>query len=92
MRTWQRRFVRGGIPVLAGRPWRGRPEVYGPDVRLAIVATATSAQLDGEPAWTHAMIAGELAGTGVSASQVGADTGRAGAGAALGPGLTEPPR
>ena len=40
-------------------------------MRLAIVATATSAPPDGEPAWTHDMIAGELAGTGISASQVG---------------------
>jgi hypothetical protein len=45
--------------------------VYGPDVRLAIVATATSAPPDGTTAWTHASIVGELAGTGISASQVG---------------------
>jgi transposase len=71
VRTWRRRFVRDGIPALADRPRSGRPEVYGPDVRLAIVATATSAPPDGEPAWTHDMIAGELAGTGISASQAG---------------------
>jgi len=70
-RTWRRRFARGGIPALADRPRSGRPEVYGPDVRLAIVATATSAAPDGTTAWTHASIAGELAGTGISASQVG---------------------
>lgn len=70
-RTWRRRFARGGIPALADRPRSGRPEVYGPDVRLAIVATATSAPPDGTTAWTHASIAGELAGTGISASQVG---------------------
>jgi transposase len=71
VRTWRRRFARGGIPALSDRPRRGRPEVYGPDVRLAIVATATSAPPDGASAWTHASIAGELAGTGISASQVG---------------------
>jgi transposase-like protein len=43
VRAWRRRFVRGGIPVLADRPRSGRPGVYGPDVRLAIVAAATSA-------------------------------------------------
>jgi transposase len=71
VRTWRRRFVRDGIPALADRPRSGRPEVYGPDVRLAIVATVTSAPPDGEPAWTHDRIARELAGTGISASQVG---------------------
>ena len=49
VRTWRRRFARGGIPALADRPRSGRPEVYGPDVRLAIVATATSAPPDGTP-------------------------------------------
>jgi transposase len=71
VRTWRRRFARGGIPALADRPRSGRPQVYGPDVRLAIVATATSAPPDGTTAWTHAAIAAELAGTGISASQVG---------------------
>ncbi len=71
VRTWRRRFARGGIPALADRPRSGRPEVYGPDVRLAIVATATSAPPEGTTARTHAMIAGELAGTGISASQAG---------------------
>ena len=70
-RTWRRRFASGGIPALADRPRSGRPPVYGPDARLAIVATATSAPPDGTTAWTHAAIAGELAGTGISASQVG---------------------
>jgi RNA-binding protein YlmH len=35
------------------------------------VAIATSAPPDGTTPWTHALIAGELAGTGISASQVG---------------------
>jgi transposase len=70
-RTWRRRFARGGIPALSGRPRSGRPEVYGPDVRLAIVAAATSAPPDGTSAWTHGMIAAHLAGTGISVSQVG---------------------
>jgi transposase len=71
VRTWRRRFARGGIPGLRGRPRSGRPEVYGPDVRLAIAATATSAPPEGESAWTHASIAGHLASTGISASQAG---------------------
>lgn len=71
VRTWRRRFARGGMPALYDRPRSGRPEVYGPDVRLAIVATATSAPPPDCPAWTHAMIAAELAGAGISVSQVG---------------------
>jgi transposase len=70
-REWRRRFIRGGIPALADRARSGRPEVYGPDVRLAIVATATSLPPEGTSAWTHALIAAELAGTGISASQTG---------------------
>src|ERR1022692_4450829 len=71
VRTWRRWFVRGGIPALSDRPRSGRPEVYGPDVRLAIVAAATSAPPDGTSAWTHRMIAAHLAGTGISVSQAG---------------------
>ena len=71
VRTWRRRFTRGGMPALADRPRSGRPEVYGPAVRLAIVAAATSVPPEDRPVWTHALIAAELAGTGISASQAG---------------------
>ena len=71
VRTWRHRFARGGMPALRDRPRSGRPEVYGADVRLAIVATATSAPPADCPAWTHGMIAAELAATGISVSQVG---------------------
>ena len=59
------------MPALAGRPRSGRPEVYGPAVRLAIVAAATSVPPEDRPEWTHALIAAEVAGTGISASQAG---------------------
>lgn len=71
VRTWRHRFVRGGMPALADRPRSGRPEVYGPDVRLAIGATATCEPPPGVSAWTHALIAAEIADTGISPSQVG---------------------
>jgi transposase len=71
VRTWRRRFISGGIPALSDRPRSGRPEVYGPAVRLAIVAAATSVPPEDRPEWTHALIAAELAGTGISASQAG---------------------
>jgi len=71
VRTWRRRFARGGMPALRDLPRSGRPEVYGPDVRLAIAAAATSVPPEGVSAWTHALIAGHLAGTGISVSQAG---------------------
>ena len=71
VRTWRRRFARGGMPALADRPRSGRPEAYGPAVRLAIVATATSVPPQDQPEWTHALIAARLAGTGISVSQTG---------------------
>ena len=45
--------------------------MYGPGVRLAIVAAATSVPPEGVTAWTHDLIAARLDGTGISASQVG---------------------
>jgi transposase len=71
VRTWRRRFARGGIPALSDRARSGRPEVYGPDVRLAIVAAATSVPPEGTSAWNCALIAARLAGTGISVSQTG---------------------
>jgi transposase len=73
VRTWRHRFVRGGMPALSDRPRSGRPEAYGPDVRLAIVAAATSVPPQGTSVWTHALVAARLAGagTGISVSQTG---------------------
>jgi transposase len=59
------------VPALADRPRSGRPAVYGPAVRLAIVAAATSVPPGDRPEWTHALIAARLAGTGISVSQAG---------------------
>src|SRR5664280_191220 len=59
VRTWRRRFIRGGIRPLADRPRRGRPQVYGPGARLAIVATATSTPPEALSRWTHQLIADE---------------------------------
>ena len=71
VRTWRHRFVRGGMPALCDRPRSGRPGSYGPDVRLRIVAAATSVPPEGSSVWTHALIAGQLADTGISVSQAG---------------------
>ena len=42
VRTWRRRFAVHGIPGLFDKPRMGRPEVYGPSARLAVLAVATS--------------------------------------------------
>ncbi len=71
VRKWRDRFAADGIKGLMDRPRPGRPEIYGPETRLRVVACATSAPPAGQAAWTHSSIAGQLAETGISASQVG---------------------
>ncbi|MDN5920647.1 MAG: IS630 family transposase, partial [Pseudonocardia sp.] len=71
VRTWRHRFVRGGMPALLDRPRSGRPPVYGPQVRLQIVAAVTSVPPPEVSVWTHALLAAQLADTGISASQIG---------------------
>ena len=71
VRTWRRRFVRGGMPALLDRVRSGRPPVYGSQVRLQVVAAATSVPPPEASVWTHALLAAQLADTGISASQVG---------------------
>jgi transposase len=71
VRTWIARYSSGGLPALSDRPRSGRPEVYGPTVRVRVIATATSAPPPGESQWSHRMIADELADTGISPAQVG---------------------
>jgi transposase len=69
-RDWRAR----GVKALTDRPRPGRPAVYDLDVRLLIVATATSDPPPTESQWTHRAIAEHLAqsrGIGISASQVG---------------------
>ncbi|WP_274911087.1 helix-turn-helix domain-containing protein [Streptomyces sp. WZ-12] len=39
---WRDRYAQEGLAGLEDRPRSGRPPVYGPEVRLRIVATATS--------------------------------------------------
>src|SRR5258708_29466407 len=68
VRTWRHRFARRGMPGLQDRPRSGRPEGYGPAVRLAIVATATSAPPASCPPRTHAIIAAPLPPAGISVS------------------------
>jgi hypothetical protein len=49
VRTWIARYASGGRPALADRPRPGRPEVYGPTVRVRVIATATSPRRPGSP-------------------------------------------
>jgi transposase len=68
-RAWRERAMK----VLVDRPRPGRPPVYDLDVRLLIVATATSDPPEPDSQWTHRTIAGHLhtRGITISPSQVG---------------------
>jgi transposase len=77
VRKWRDRFAVGGIRGLVDLPRSGRPERYGPEVRLHVIACATSAPPPGQATWTHALIAEQLAGTGISPSSVGRILGEA---------------
>ncbi|MFD9791432.1 IS630 family transposase [Streptomyces sp. NPDC059070] len=68
---WRDRYAREGLAGLEDRPRSGRPPVHGPEVRLRIVATATSTPPHPYDGWSHRLIADHLADTGVSVSQVG---------------------
>jgi transposase len=74
VRKWRGRFAALGLDGLRDAERSGRPKAYGPEVRMAIVATATSAPPHPEATWSHRAIAQRVAGTcfaPVSASQVG---------------------
>ncbi|MFE5586413.1 IS630 family transposase [Kitasatospora sp. NPDC056531] len=73
-RKWRGRFAAQGMDGLRDAGRSGRPRSYGPGVRVAIVATATSAPPHSEATWSHRAIAQKVASTcfaPVSASQVG---------------------
>jgi hypothetical protein len=91
VRTWRRRFARGGLPSLCDRPRSGRPEVYGPDIRLAIGDChlgPARGRLGAGPC-PDRRAAGRDRHLGLPGRP---DPGRPGTTAAPGPGLAEPPR
>ncbi|WP_424536987.1 hypothetical protein ACOZ38_11810 [Sphaerisporangium viridialbum] len=45
--------------------------MYGPEVRLRVVACATRVPSEGEATWTHTLIAQQLADVGISPSHIG---------------------
>ncbi|MFD9226186.1 IS630 family transposase [Streptomyces sp. NPDC060064] len=74
VRKWRGRFAVIGWEGLRDAKRSGRPRLFGPQVRIAVVATATSAPPYPESTWSHRAIATQLAGavsTAISASQVG---------------------
>jgi transposase len=71
VRKWRGRFAAQGLKGLKDAQRSGRPCLHGAGVRLAVVATATSAPPFPESTWSHRAIAAHLAPTGISASQVG---------------------
>lgn len=70
-RKWRGRFADKGEVGLRDASRPGRPRVYGPQVRVAVVATATSVPPDPESTWSHQAIANSLPEVAISASQVG---------------------
>nr|QIY76728.1 IS630 family transposase [Streptomyces sp. RLB1-33] len=74
VRKWRGRFAAGGLAALTDAKRSGQPRVYGPQVRVAVVAAATSAPPHPESTWSHRKIAAQVAGTvfaAISPSQVG---------------------
>ena len=71
VRTWRGRFADHGMAGLEDLARSGRPPVYGPDVHLRIVAAVTSELPEAESQWSHRLLAEELAGDGISPSQIG---------------------
>ncbi|KRD17965.1 hypothetical protein ASE41_20910 [Streptomyces sp. Root264] len=74
VRKWRGRFAALGPDGLRDAERSGRPKIYGPEVRVAIVAAATSMPPHPEATWSHRAVAQHVAGAclvSVSASQVG---------------------
>ncbi|WP_435846332.1 helix-turn-helix domain-containing protein [Streptomyces flaveolus] len=57
VRKWRGRFAALGPDGLRDAERSGRPKIYGPEVRLAIVATATSMPPHPEETWSHRAVA-----------------------------------
>jgi transposase len=57
VRKWRGRFTAAGMEGLKDAPRPGRPRLYDSRVRLAVVASATSAPPHPESTWTHRTIA-----------------------------------
>ncbi len=71
VRKWRGRFAQHGLAGLKDAQRCGRPRLYGPEARVAVVATATSMPPYPESTWSHRRIAGALTGSAISTSQVG---------------------
>jgi transposase len=74
VRAARRRYLSDGMRGMRDRPRSGRPLTYDIDVRLQIVAIATSTPPEPDSQWTHRTIAEHLAdedGNGISPSQIG---------------------
>ncbi|WSX88733.1 IS630 family transposase [Micromonospora sp. NBC_00898] len=99
VRKWRGRFAASGLDGLRDAARPGRPKTYGPTMRVAIVATATSAPGPArrccrtararrsphpESTWSHRTIAAKVAGT-VSATVSTSQVGRILAGLDLKP-------
>ena len=68
---WRRRFAEKRIDGRKDQARPGRPQLYGPEDRLRLVATVTSGPPDPASHWSHSQLAETLSGIGISASQIG---------------------
>ncbi|WP_431045324.1 helix-turn-helix domain-containing protein [Streptomyces sp. P1-3] len=57
------RFATDGPDGLRDARRSGRPRTYGPAVRVAVVATATSTPAHPEATWSHRTVAAQIANT-----------------------------
>lgn len=71
VRKWRGRFAVKGLAGLIDARRSGRPRRHGVDVRVRVVAAATSVPPGPESTWSHRRIAEQLADTTISPSQVG---------------------
>ncbi|MFI7548078.1 IS630 family transposase [Actinoplanes sp. NPDC049599] len=71
IRKWRGRFAAAGLAGLSDDKRSGRPRRHSAEVRVQVIAVATSAPPFPESTWSHRRIADRLAGTGISPSQVG---------------------
>ncbi|MET0416420.1 MAG: IS630 family transposase [Actinoplanes sp.] len=71
VRKWRGRFAAAGPAGLSDNERSGRPRRHGADVRVQVIAVATSAPPLPESTWSHRRIAEHLADTGISTSHVG---------------------
>jgi transposase len=63
VRKWRRRFTATGLTGLSDAKRSGRPRLHGSEVRVQVIAVATSAPPAPESTWSHRRIAEQMTDT-----------------------------